>query len=266
MTADYTVPALSLICMGVSLLLALGVPVALAVLCGRRRRTAWRAVGMGAACFVLFVLVLESTCNYLVANVLFPALRETPAALIAYGALAAGLFEESARLFGLRILCKRDPDVMTGFAYGVGHGGIEAIYIGALGMVNNLVTAAMLNAGGAEALLAGVPAAQQALAESQLNALCSLPAAAFLASGVERTVTVALHIALSVLVWMAVTKRLPAWGWALAVLLHAGADVAAGLYQTGILTGIWLTEALVLIYTAAVCCGVWRLWHKTVKP
>ena len=266
MTVDYTVPTLSLICMGVSLLLSLGVPVALAVWCGRRRRTAWRAVGMGTACFVLAVLVLESTCNYLVANVLFPALTQTPAALVAYGALAAGLFEESARLFGLRILCKRDPDVLTGFAYGVGHGGIEAIYIGTLGMVNNLVTAAMLNAGGAEALLAGVPAEQQALAESHLSALCSLPAATFLASGVERTVTLALHIALSVLVWMVVTKCLPAPCWALAVALHAGADVVAGLYQTGILTNVWLTEALVLIYTAAVCYGVWRLWRKAAKP
>lgn len=266
MTESYTVPALSLVCMSVSLLLSLGVPAALAVLCGRRRKSAWRAIGMGAACFILFVLVLESTCNYLVANVLFPALAQTPAALVAYGALAAGLFEESARLFGLRILCKRDPDAMTGFSYGVGHGGFEAIYIGALGMVNNLVTAAMLNAGGAESLLAGVPAEQQALAEGQLSALCGLPAATFLASGVERMVTLALHIALSVLVWMVVTRRLPAWGWALALVLHAGADVVAGLYQTGILTGIWLTEALVLAYTAAVCYGVWRLLGKAAKP
>ena len=262
MTASYTVPVPSIVCMVISLLLSLGVPLALAVLCGRCRRSAWRAVGMGAACFLLFVIVLESICNFLVANVLFPALPQHPAAYIAYGCLAAGLFEESARLFGLRILCRRDPDAVTGFAYGVGHGGLEAIYIGFLGMVNNLVTAAMLNAGGVEALLAGIPEEQLPLAQSQLAALGSLPAVTFLASGFERVVTLALHIALSVLVWMVVTKRLPAWGWALAVLLHAAVDVVAGLYQTGLLTNIWLTEGCVLVCTAAVCAGVWQMWRR----
>ncbi len=262
MTANLTVSAAALVCMGVSLLLSAGVPVALALVCGRRRKSAWRAVGMGAACFLLFVLVLEGGFNYIVANMLFPALLQKPAVRILYGALAAGLFEEGARLFGLRTLCRRDPAAMTGFAYGVGHGGLEAVYIGGLGMLNNLVTAAMLNGSGAESLLAGVPAEQQALAESQLSALCALPAATFLASGLERMTALALHIALSVLVWMVVTKRLPAWGWAAAVLLHAGADIPAGLYQTGILTNVWLTEVLVLAYTAAVCCGVWRLWRR----
>ena len=247
MTANYTVPTASLLCMGTSLLLSLGVPVALAILCGRRRKSAWRAVAVGVICFWVAVLMLESSINQLVTRVLFPGLVQNPAALIAYGALAAGLFEEGARLVGLRLLCKRPSDTLTGFAYGVGHGGFESVTIGALGMINNLVTAAMLNAGGAEALLAEIPAEQQALAQSQLAALSSLQPLTFLASGLERMTALALHIALSVLVWMVVAKRLPAWFWAVAVLLHAGADVVAGLYQTGILTGIWLTEVLVLV-------------------
>ena len=265
MTASYTVPAASLLCMGASLLLSLGVPVVLAVLCGRRRKSAWRAVAVGVICFWVGVLMLEGSVNQLVTRVFFPGLMQSPAALIAYGALAAGLFEEGARLVGLRLLCKRPSDTLTGFAYGVGHGGFEAVSVGALGMINNLVTAAMLNAGGAETLLAGVPAEQQALAQSQLSSLCTLPAATFLASGVERMTALALHIALSVLVWMVVTGHLPAWCWAVAVLLHAGADVVPGLYQTGVLANVWLTELLVLAYTAAVCCGVWRLWRKTAK-
>ena len=51
MTANYTVPLASLLCMGTSLLLSLGVPVALAILCGRRRKSAWRAVAVGVICF-----------------------------------------------------------------------------------------------------------------------------------------------------------------------------------------------------------------------
>lgn len=264
MTANYTVPTASLLCMSTSLLLSLGVPVVLAILCGRRRKSAWRAVAVGVICFWVAVLMLESSVNQLVTRV-FPDLVQNPAALIAYGALAAGLFEEGARLVGLRLLCKRPSDTLTGFAYGVGHGGFESVTVGALGMINNLVTAAMLNAGGAEALLAEIPAEQQALAQSQLASLSSLQPLTFWASGLERMTALALHIALSVLVWMVVAKRLPAWFWAVAVLLHAGTDVFAGLYQTGILTGIWLTEVLVLVYTAAVCYGVWRLWRRAAK-
>lgn len=262
MAKTYSVPAAALVCMAVSMLLSLGVPAALAVLCGRRRRSAWRAVGVGAACFAVSALVLEPLCHQLVLGVLFPALTQRPAAYIAYGALAAGLFEETARLVGLRFLCRREPDALTGFACGVGHGGLEAVYIGGLGMLNNLATAVMLNAGQGPALLAAVPAEQLPLAESQLAALAGLPPLTFLAGGAERLVTMALHIALSMLVWMAVTKRLPAWAWAAAVALHAGADVAAGLYQTGVLTNIWLTELLVAAYTAAVCCGVWRVYRR----
>lgn len=262
MAMEYTVPALSLACMAVSALLSLSVPLVLAVLCGRRRPGAWRAVGIGAACFAIFALVLEGACHRLV-FALFPALAQTPAAYIAYGCLAAGLFEEAARLAGLRLLCKRDPGALTGFAYGVGHGGLEALYIGVLGMANNLATAALINAGQAEALLAQLPAEQQPLAQRQLAALATTPPLAFLAGGAERVVTLALHIALSVLVWMVATRRLPAWGWGVAVALHAGADIAAGLYQTGVLADIWLTELFVALYTIAVCCGVWRLYRNT---
>lgn len=261
MAETYFVAPAALACMAVSLLLALGAPVALAVLCGRRRRSAWRAVGIGAACFALFALVLEQLCHLLVRTVL-PVILRNPAAYVAYGALAAGLFEETARLAGLRFLCRREPDALTGFAYGVGHGGFEAVYIGVLGMVNNLVTAAMLNAGGAEALLVGIPEEQLPLAQSQLAALAGTPALTFLAGGAERLITMALHIALSMLVWMVVTKRLPKWAWAAAVALHAGTDVVAGLYQTGVLTDVWLTELLVAAYTAAVCCGVWRVYRR----
>ena len=218
-------------------------------------------MGVGAACFALFALVLEQLCHLLV-RTFFPAVLSHTAAYVIYGALAAGLFEETARLVGLRYLCRRTPEALTGFAYGVGHGGLEAVYIGVLGMVNDLAVAAALNAGGAEALLAGIPAEQLPLAKSQLAALAGTPAPVFLAAGAERLITMALHIALSMLVWMAVTKRLPKWAWAAAVALHAGTDVVAGLYQTGVLTDVWLTELLVAACTAAVCWGVRRAYRR----
>ncbi len=263
MAETFSVPVLSIVCAAASAVLALGVPLVLAALCARRQRGALRCVGVGAACFVLAVLVLESAVNALVMGRLFPALAQDPAGYVLYGCLASGLFEESARFIGLRVLCRRQTDVGTGFAYGVGHGGAEAVLVGALGALNNAVTLALLNGGSPEVLLAGVPAEQLPLAQQQLAALAATPALTFLAGGLERMVAMALHIALSVLVWMVVTHRLPAWGLAVSMLLHALVNVPAALYQVGVLRGIWLTESCVLAATAAVCAGVWRAYRRS---
>lgn len=257
MMQSVSVPAM--LCAGLSGAVAVLVPVVLAVLCCRRRRGAWRAVLVGALCFFAGAMVLESLCHQLVLS-LFPALRQTPLLYIVYGCLAAGVFEETARLIGLRLLCRRDGSAVTGFAYGVGHGGIESILVAGLGAVSNLATMAAINAGQAGEILAAVPEAQQAAVQAQLEQLAQLPAAAFLAGGVERCITMALHIALSMLVWMTVTGRLPKWGYPAAILLHALTDVTAVVYQLGYITSIWLTEAIIAAVTLAICLGVRRLY------
>lgn len=44
----------------------------------------------------------------------------------------------------------------------------------------------------------------------------------------------------------------------MAVELHAGIDVFAALYQAGVLHSVWAIEALIALYTAVVCAGVYR--------
>lgn len=259
----YTVPVAAIACAGISLAVCLLVPVTLSILCTARRRGAMRAVGMGAACFVISVVLLESLFHQLVLGLLFPAITQVPAAYVLYGALTAGVFEETARLLGLRLLCRRGADVTTGLAYGVGHGGAEAILIGGLGMLNNLVTMLAVNGGSMNEILGTLEGGELATARAQLEQLVTMPPALFLAGGVERISAIALHIALSVLVWMTVTGRLPLWGYPLAILLHAGLDVFAALYQVGVLPGLWLTEVLIAAATAAVCWLVWRLWRSS---
>lgn len=254
------VPAASFFCVAVSGLIAAGLPLGLAVLCCRRRRGALRAVLTGALCFFVGAMVLENLCHLLVFT-LFPALPQTPVLYGLYGCLAAGLFEETARLLGLRWLCRRNDAPMTGFAYGVGHGGMEAILIAGVGAVSNLTMMAALNAGQAESILAAAPEAQRAAVQAQLEQLAALPSLVFLASGVERAITIAFHIALSMVIWMVVTRRLPGWGYPAAILLHAAMDVFAMAYQLGRISNIWLTEALVGVFTLLVCLGVGRVYR-----
>lgn len=260
-----SVSALPFVFTAVSLVLSVGVPIVLAVLCARRGRSALRAVLTGAIFFFAAAMVLEPILHQVVFR-LFPNLPQNPLAYTVYGALAAGVFEETARLIGLRRLCKKDASPLTGFAYGVGHGGFEAIMLGAFGQVQNLIIFTTINSGGLDTLLASVPEAQRELARAQLEAVSSTPAVNFLAGGVERMGAIVVHIALSMVVWMAVTGRLPRWGYPLAILLHALLDVPAALYQCGVITSLWVIEVLLLAFAALLALGVRQLYRSRPAP
>ena len=263
MTTTITVPTLSLIFCSVSAILSIGVPILLVVLCVRQRKGTLWAVFTGAACFVVGAMLLESLFHRLMLTVLVPDLLQHPVAYILYSCMAAGVFEETARLIGLSLLSRCDATPVIGFAYGVGHGGIEAVIIGGLGAVNNIATIVMVNIGQTDTLLNGLSGDTLTLAIAQLEQLAQIPSTLFLASGLERMVTLAFHIALSMLVWMIVARHIPRWGFGIAILLHAGMDVFALLYQLGIITNIWLTEAALVVLVPIVCIGIWRVYKQT---
>ena len=96
--------------------------------------------------------------------------------------------------------------------------------------------------------------------EAQLQQASAIPPLEFLAGGIERLAAITLHIALSMLIWMVVTKRLPLWGYALAIGLHALANLPAGLYQV-LGLNMWLTEAVVVVVTACIAFAVWKLYQ-----
>ena len=193
-----------------TVLVSIALPVAALAVLKRKTGRGLLAALVGAGCFIGYALVLEQLLHAAVFS-LFPAITLYPAAYTAYGCLAAGLFEETGRLMGLSLLCKKDRDLALGVGYGIGHGGA---------------------------------------------------AGAFWAAGVERIAAMALHMALSILVWMAVTRRVPIWYYFAAVLLHAAANIPAALSQLGLLRSMWCSEGIILAVNAAVCLFVWSVYRK----
>lgn len=147
-----------------------------------------------------------------------------------YGSVAAGLFEEVGRYLAMRFLVRPAGDQGPAVAYGIGHGGCEAIVIGALAMIQIFIFATMLNAGHLDAILGpALPPADLARLHVTLEHL----SLAGLAMGTfERLVALLIQIALSLLVWRAVEKRQLRLV-ALAILFHALVDFPAALSQTG---------------------------------
>jgi len=53
--------------------------------------------------------------------------------------LSAALFEEFGRLFGFKVLLKDRLDWKNGVAFGIGHGGVEAILLVGFSNINNII-------------------------------------------------------------------------------------------------------------------------------
>ena len=233
----------------VTVLLAVVLPIALVIVLKKKTGKGVRAALVGALCFVVFAMVLEQLLHIFV----IPLVMGNAWLYGIYGCLAAGLFEETGRLVGLTYLCKKNHSLATGLGYGIGHGGIEAILLAGIAGVANLVVMLQINAG---MITAGQPG-------GLYETMTSLAPGMFWASGIERVAAIALHIALSVLIYLVVTKRVPFAFYFVAIVLHALVNVSAVMYQVGALQSIVPVEALVIASVLVVCLLVAALYKRS---
>ena len=235
--------------------LCIVLPIALLVIVRVKTHRGLLAALTGALCFTVSALVLEQLLHSIVFSS-FPTLIQSPGLYTAYACLAAGVFEETARYLGLSLLCRRDASLVTGFAYGIGHGGIEAILLAGTASLSNAIVLSAARGGSLEAMFGSD------IAATVSAQLASGVSAALLLPGLERVAAITLHLALSILVWMAVTGRLPKACLALSICLHAAANVGAALYQCGIFS-ILLAEVWTFAFVLAISLCVWYLYKKS---
>nr|WP_319488561.1 YhfC family glutamic-type intramembrane protease [uncultured Caproiciproducens sp.] len=115
-------------------------------------KTGIKPILIGAGVFLIFVLLQEQLLHRFILqwNPVTAAFFINPLAYAVYGALAAGIFEEKGRLVGFRPFFKQAKNWNHGVAYGIGHGGLEVIYLGgvlALTQINNIALSFMINNG-----------------------------------------------------------------------------------------------------------------------
>ena len=244
------VPGLSMAGMAVSMLISLAAVVA-AFLFGRKKLGASIAaflVGIGT--FTLFAMVLESLLH----NLIYPtALGQkiwgNTLLYALYGGAAAALFEETGRIFAAKTFLRKRNDTPNAFMYGAGHGGVEALYVGVITQISNLSLAATVNAGKAGELLATVSGSQYDAAVQQLRTLCQSESASFFLAGFERILAVALHIALSLILFKGLREKKGGLV-ALCYLLHFALDAILVLVNASF--GVYAAEAFCFVATGLV--------------
>lgn len=265
MPIQQNVSTLSIVFMSVSIFLSIILPVGVIVFLAIRKIMKWKAMLIGALMFVLFVFILESLMHRFVLGASpaqSPIYRNTILYML-YGGFAAGIFEEVARLIGFKFLIKVNDNegINTGISYGLGHGGIEAVFIGGLSAVGNLIMAVMINSGTLGSVSAALSGAELESYKAGVEALTSTSPYLFLFSGVERVIALVLQISLSLFVLKAIVEK--KWQYfVLAILLHAGVDMFAVLYQKEVISSVYLLEGALAVVTLVIAIAAFRCCRR----
>jgi uncharacterized membrane protein YhfC len=240
----------SLINMFITALFTTVGPVLAAILFYRRQKYYLGSVFTGAAVFILFQMVARIPLVQLVLPGMDWYKETIQSNFWIYGlflGFTAGLFEEVGRYLAFILILKKHLDWKNAVAFGIGHGGIEAILLVGLTYISNLITAIMINSGLFDTLLAQYPdQAREAMIQAR-NVLVQTPSYMYLVSGAERLFTFFIHIALSVLIMAGIQKKKGLLYLGLAILLHMVIDAPA-VILSGLGVNVLLIEILILVF------------------
>lgn len=200
-------------------------------------------LGLGAVAFFASSQVLEKIVHLLVLHPqkdgTVPLMTENPLLYVIYGISMAALFEETARLIFFKWLEKKRPlEDSDALAYGLGHGGLELIYIGIASLLNLFILFSAVESQN--------PNIMQLLPESTLATINNLAAWQIYLLGLERILALLLQVGLTFWVFQAVRQK--KWIYLVAAYgLHALFDLAPSLSQVGWLSNPLLVEGLLAV-------------------
>ena len=217
-------------------------------------------LGLGAVAFFASSQVLEKIVHLLVLHPqkdgTVPLMSENPLLYVIYGISMAAIFEETARLIFFKWLeKKRTLEDSDALAYGLGHGGLELIYIGIASLLNLFILFSAVESQNS--------AIMQLLPESTLTTINNLAAWQIYLLGLERILALLLQVGLTFWVYQAVRQK--KWIYLVAAYgLHALFDLAPSLSQVGWLSNPLLVEVILLVELLAF---VWltksTFWKKS---
>ena len=200
-------------------------------------------LGLGAVAFFASSQVLEKIVHLLVLHPqkdgTVPLMSENPLLYVIYGISMAALFEETARLIFFKWLeKKRTLEDSDALAYGLGHGGLELLYLGMGSLISLLILFSLLESSN--------PDLANLLPKNTLETVQSLSGWQVYLLGVERVLALVMQIGLSFWVYQAVRQK--KWIYLVAAYgLHALFDLAPSLSQVGWLSNPLLVEGLLAV-------------------
>ncbi len=242
-------------------IICLAVPIAALVIYKRKNKDVpVSAFFIGCGTFFLFALVLEQLLH----TVMLPIVSGSILLYTVYGALAAGIFEETGRFIAFKTLLKKHTSPSTAIMYGLGHGGIEAIALVSLNMISYAFIGAAVNSMGLDAFVNLSSAGDSytaSMLRDQLTAIAAAPISSYVLSVLERVIAMTFHTAISVMVFESARIRKRIWLYPVCILIHALLDAPAALYQRGIIS-LAVVYPMMIIYTGIVVFAAIRSFRR----
>lgn len=228
------------------------IPIGAVMVYKLKNRSTWLPSALvGAGTFIVFAMMLEQLLH----AVMLPIVRQSAVLYVVYGALAAGIFEETGRFAAYKTLMKNSYSTKNAVMMGLGHGGIEMILILGLTMVSLAGSAIMVNTQGFESTV-GILAAENPDAveptRAQLESLAAYGFTNMTMSIYERILAMTLHVCLSAVVFFAASRPGKVHFFPIAIILHALFDTPVAMYQVGMITSMPLVYAILTVLTAGL--------------
>lgn len=240
----------SIMFMIISAVISVLLPVILFVYFRKKYKISIKVVGAGIVTFIVFSQILEKLMHMaVIKSSLFP----TPLSFGIYGALAAGIFEETGRFIVMKLFLKNNREWKDGMAFGIGHGGIEAILIGAMMNVQYIMISQMINNNTFNQNMLDKAGSNPAVRQSIItlhDTLVNTAPVLFSFGALERIFAVIIHIGASILVLYAVKNRKLVYLF-LAIFIHALIDFFPALAQAGFI-GIVQVELILAIFAVLI--------------
>ena len=237
MVSNYTISG-----MVISILISVLFPIGLLIYFRKKYIISYKVVGVGVLTWIVFSQILEKIMHVIVLRT--TNIMAFPLIFTIYGALAAGIFEEVGRYISYKIFLKGKTEWKDGIAFGIGHGGIEAIFIGLISTLQYIVFSVMINSGTFATLSSKIPASSLSQIKSSLLQGTLMTASI---GGIERVFAIILQIFFSLVVLYGVKHNKKVY-LLIAILAHTFMDVFAGLYQVHVITNIFIVEAIVMSF------------------
>lgn len=255
------VPDATIAFLSASVAITFGLPIALLAYHRLKHRIALLVAGSGAAVWLAFALGLEGGLHAIVLPLIGDPWSQ-PFVFGAYGALAAGVFEEVGRYVAFSFFLKARRQWKDGMAFGIGHGGAESIVIAALPFSQLMVIAIMINNGAFAQIEGLLPEEASSAIRQSLTATDSY---LFLVGGMERVFAISIHIALSMMVLYGIAAGKGIQFLIIAIAFHSGVDFLPALYQAGVVD-LAVTEAAVGGFSGASLFIIYIVRKKWPVP
>ncbi len=172
----------------------------------------------------------------------------------------AALFETFGRWLTLNYLLKKRLSYRTGIVHGLGHGGIEAILLVGLNYVIFTVFAVLLNRGNESPLQFLIRGQHELI----IGLLSDTEWQLFMLAGVERTMTIIFHVAMSLMVTIGIVKGRQRMYIALVLFWHTLLDFLAVMASSWT-TNVYLIEFIVVIAAVASAIYIYKSRNTIVS-